>query len=162
MANVRTIQSIDFQSSISLKELTTIGIDPTLSNGAYTNSILGQLWKFDGTIGPLPTKAWHGQVALTAGAATLDLTALADAVLTTISMSGLKMFGIIAYPDAANTHTISVAVGGTNGYAGWGSIVDRGALGPLYYTSAVDGTHKTLDFVGTGTEKMNLVLLFGP
>lgn len=161
MSNVRTIQSIDFQSSISLKELTTLGIDPTLSNGVYSNSILGQAWKFDGSVGPLPTKAWHGVVTLTAGAATLDLTSLADAILTTISMSGLKMLGIIAYPDAANTHTISVAAGASNGYTGWGSIVDRGALGPLYYTSAVDGTHKNLDFAGTGTEKMNVVVLFG-
>jgi len=162
MTNVRTIQSIDFQSSIILKESTTLGIDPTISGGVYSNSVLGQLWKFDGSIGPLPTKAWHGVVTLTAGAATLNLTALTDALLTTVDMTGLKLYGIIAYPDAANTHTISVAAGASNGYAGWGSIVDRGAMGPLYYTVAVDGTHKNLDFAGNGTEKMEVVLLFGP
>jgi hypothetical protein len=161
MTNTRAINSVVWTNTLSVNETTTLGADPTLAAGLPSLSSAGQQWRFDGSNGPLATKTWHGQVALTAGAATIDLTALVDPILGTISMSGLKLLGIHATPDSGNAHTIGISAGASNGYSGWGAIVDNGALGPLPYTSAIDGTHKNLDIAGNGTEKLNLILLFG-
>lgn len=175
MANTKTLSSITTQNTVTVNESNTIGADPTLASLPGVVSA-GQQWRFDGTIGPAVTKVWHRQVTLVAGAATLDLTALTDDILTTQDMTGLKLKALHAVPASTNANAITIKPGAANGYTGWvgtdGIVLntttissvnypDNVFIGPLYGGIAVDGTHKNIDIAGTGTQKVNLILMFG-
>ena len=169
MATTRTINSIQFNNSIAINESNVVSGDPT-SAGAIANVALGGQFRYDGTTGngPAVTADFHAQVALIAGAKTLDLTALPDAILGTTTMSGLKLRHLQLQAPSTNAGALTIAVGAANGYSGIigaAAIVlaagDNVVLGPLNGTIAVDGTHKTLDLSGTATDKLNVVLGFG-
>lgn len=129
----------------------------------------GQL-QYNGVSGqaPLATKAFPVLVTLVAGAATLDLTALTNGDQTE-DMTGLSLMELqaIAHPDNANP--ITIAPGASNGYSGWvgtnglklTTANDQNKIGPLYGGILVDGTHKTIDIAGTGTQKVYIAMLFG-
>ena len=129
----------------------------------------GGQYKYDGTTGQAPeaTKQWSQLVTLTAGAATLDLTALTNPVR---DMSGLKLLELFAIAHEDNANVITIAPGASNGFTGWvGSAglrlltaLDQNKIGPLYGGITVDGTHKTIDIAGTGTQKVLISMLFGP
>jgi hypothetical protein len=169
MTTTRTINSIQFNNSIAVNESNVVSGDPT-SAGAIANVALGGQFRYDGTSGngPAITADFHGQVALIAGALTLDLTALADAILGTVTMAGLKLRHIQLAAPGTNAGALTIKPGASNGYTGWagsGGLIlspsDQAVLGPLNGTIAIDGTHKTLDLTGTGTDKLNLVMMFG-
>lgn len=167
MTITRTLVSTQFDSTIRLSEQTVNSLDPTLPNGQYGNVQSGGQLAFNGTSGPAATQAWHGLVTLIAGALTLDLTALADATLGTISMSGLKLKFMQIIATAGNANPITIAPGAVNGYTGWvgsaGLSLNASDQEMLVRNAgiAVDGTHKTLDLAGTGTQSAVIVLLFG-
>ena len=168
MSNTRTLNSKTVNNSLSIQETNTIGTDPTITGGLSATINAGQQWRFDGTTGPAATKAWHSQVALSAGVLMLDLTALADAILTTVDMTGLKLKMLHLVAPSTNANVITVAPGAVNGYTGWvgsaGLILNPGdnvLLGPMNAGIAVDGTHKNLDLAGTGSQVLNIVALFG-
>ena len=70
---------------------------------------------------PAVTKVWGEDGALSAGAKTIDLTALARGAISNHTFSGLKIhFGLVA-ADSTNTQDLTIAEGATNGYALFGS-----------------------------------------
>jgi hypothetical protein len=111
-------------------------------------------------------EAWSGHVTLSSGAATLDLTALTQVGLaTTVNATGMKLRAIQVLADAANANPISVGTGGTNGYDQVGvlSNIKAGDLETRISNSvtAIDGTHKTLDIAGTGSQGCTIHMVFG-
>lgn len=111
-------------------------------------------------------EAWSGHVTLSSGAATLDLTALTQVGLATaVNATGMKLRAIQVLADAANANPISVGTGGSNGYdqAGVLSKINAGDLVTkiLNSATAIDGTHKTLDIAGTGSQGCSIHMVFG-
>lgn len=170
MANTRTLNSQTFSNLLSLSETIAFGADPTIASLPASPAMGSGLWRYDGTVGPAVTKAWHRKITLSAGVATIDLTALADDILTTVDMSGLKLRHLQLTADSANTQPVTVAPGAVNAYTGWckaaGGLslgaADQQALGPLYSGIAVDGTHKNIDFASAmAAAVITVTALFG-
>lgn len=161
----RTLNQIFLTGTINLQETITNTADPSAKKTVMTN--IGGQFKFD-TAPILATKAYHQLVSLSTGALTLDLTALVDSDLTQ-DMSGLALLLMIAVADSANANPFTIKPGASNGYTGWvnsnGVLLttanDMNIIGPLYGGIDVDGTHKTIDLAGTGSQKVNLLMLFG-
>ncbi len=166
MTITRVINSVSSANQLSVQQTSTNTNNPDTPSVATTSQ--GGLCQYNGTSGPIASKAYAQLITLTAGAATLDLTALVDGGVT-IDMTGLHLLEIFAIADTANANPLTIAPGASNGYTGWvgssGLLLktanDANKLGPMYGGIAVDGTHKTIDFAGTGSQKVSIVLLFG-
>lgn len=121
---------------------------------------------------PPVTKATAYQVALTAGAATIDLTSLPnkDGVAGQVNFTGLKVQVYKFRNKSTNLNTITLTFGASNPYllhgAAWKYI-----LGPNEemtfkgFDNAnmpdVDSTHKNIDVAGTGTDTLEVELSAG-
>ena len=169
MATTRTINSIQFNNSIAINESNVVSGDPT-SAGAIANVALGGQFRYDGTTGsgPAVTADFHGKVSLIAGALTLDLTALPDAILGTTTMVGLKLRHIQLSAPSTNAGPLTIKPGAANAYNLWvgaGGLIlaagDSQVLGPLNGSPAVAAGVKNLDLSGTGTDSLSVVLGFG-
>jgi hypothetical protein len=104
---------------------------------------------------------------MTAGAGTIDMTALAlqDASIT---ITGLKPRGVLFTALAANAGTITIAKGASNGYDGLGAAfsiaLEPGMSMAVYFSTqgnAVSGTNKTLDLSGTLTDGLTYGIIAG-
>lgn len=115
------------------------------------------------------TKTVADSVALTAGAATLDLTDLEGTNGATVDATGLKLQAIMLHNPITNTGNMIVKPGASNPYDFFGDADGQITLKPgdrvLKYSpdkvEDVDGTHCEIDIAGTGTESLNVQLLFG-
>lgn len=139
---------------------TNLGLDlSVIAPGAFRAN-----WTPSST--PDGTDAWSGQVALSAGAATIDLTNLTQANLSTVvNATGKKIRAICVLADANNANVIAIGTGASNGYTGIGTISALNAGDIALHTgqgsTAIDGTHKTLDLAGTGSQILNILIVFG-
>jgi hypothetical protein len=166
MTITRTLNSITSNNQTDIQETTTNTADP--ASNQVTTTRQGGMVQYNGTSGPTVTKTYHQLITLTAGAFTLDLTAMVDGSVT-IDATGLTLRELFAIASDANLNPIVIKPGVSNGYTGWvgtnGLLLttakDANKLGPLYGGIAVDGTHKTIDFTGTGTQSVLLELMFG-
>lgn len=117
------------------------------------------------------TKAWAGTVALITGAKTLDLTALPRGNAPDVDLTGLTIKAVLIYNRSGNA-VLTIAKGATNGYFIFGATASTVALPDGFYNqfgvnnvagagalAAVDETHKTIDFTGTGTESFEIAIL---
>ncbi len=168
MANTVVINSILFDSILTLSETYTFGTDPTFST-FLAPSGMGQQWRFDDILGPTVTKAWHREITLTAGAATIDLTALAHDILTTVDATGLKLKGLFVLAKSSNSDVVTMAEGASNEYTGWagadGLVLEAGLPFSQLYDEACDtvgGSAKNIDFASADTDaKVTVIMLFG-
>lgn len=140
----------------------SVSLNLNLAN--ILNSAFSQSWNSN-TI-PDGTEAWSGTVSLTAGAATIDMTNLTQAgVSPAINANTMHVRAIVVLADSANANAIQIGTGASNGWTGIGVVSNILAtnirLLTCFGTIAVDGTHKTLDFAGTGTQKCYVLILFG-
>lgn len=106
--------------------------------------------------------------ALTSGTATIDLTAMLGTNGATVSGSGLKLQYMIARATSTNANPIKIKNGASNGYGGWGSDFavslkanQRFMIDGRDLENDVDGTHKTLDLSGTGSQSIDIIMVFG-
>lgn len=140
--------------------------DPTAQSGGIRMNLNLATLTFNDNSTPDGKDAWSGQVALVAGAKTLDLTALVQSQLpSAVDMTGKVLRYIVFQSPSTNSHVISIATGASNGFPAIGTIsaIQPGNIGArtTIGSAAVDATHKTLDLAGTGTEVLNLILVFG-
>ena len=169
MSVIRTINSIGYSNLITINSIISGFTDPTQSNIQDNISEGSGQWNFNGTTGPVVTAKYSGLITLSTGAFTLDLTNLTDFFLGSgITMSGLKLRFWQLFGSTTNANAITAQVGASNGYTGLnGKIVvgpgDYGSIGPIQAVNGVsiDGTHKTIDFSGTGAQTCQIVALFG-
>lgn len=104
---------------------------------------------------------------LTAGALTIDLTALTGTNGVTVNGTGLKVQVVRIKNLGANIMTFKV--GAANGHTGVfaatnGQPVQPGAVFMLYTNDTnddVDGTHKTWDVTGTGSQTAEITIVLG-
>lgn len=131
---------------------TNAATNPNINYGINSNAS-----SYSSTTTPAASKVWGGTVTLTAGAATLDLTALTRSPLATVTLSGLKILAVHIKATSTNTSAVTVVPGASNGYTAMGLGVSLlpGAEAAYHNPSAgvaVDGTHKTLDLASADTD----------
>jgi hypothetical protein len=130
------------------------------ANPPYIN----QTW--NAALSPNGTAGWCAQVVMTSGAATIDLTSLTQLGLSTpIDATGLKSLFFVFQAPTSNTNPVSVAPGGSNGYASVGEVgplspgdIDAKTTGSA---TAISSTSKTISVTGTGSNAINIFVAFG-
>lgn len=117
---------------------------------------------------PITQVAYFTQ-ALTAGAATIDLTALVGTNNVEIDGTGLKVRAIMFTAASGNANPITIGVGASNGYelagATWEETLKAGqSTGVKYLGSGapdIGASDCTLDLAGTGTQSVNVAIALG-
>ncbi len=116
---------------------------------------------------PAVTKSAYHDYAFTAGAVTIDLTALADAVNVAFSGTGLKVQTVIIKNPTGNG-AITLVPGAANPYNLFGAafkiIIPAGSWVGAYMpegTPDVAGGAKNIDVTGTGTETFYIGFTLG-
>jgi len=167
MANTVTFSG-HFQSKLTTTE-TFSGADT--ANNTVTLDGDDEDFTLTGTTTPAITKVSRFTITLSAGAATLDLTAIPGLTPNeTIDGTGLKVQAIKFTPSSGNANPITASKGGTNGYgltaAGttWSIPMDAGQSS-LRNTNnaapAIGGSAKTIDFAGTGSQTIKVTIWLG-
>lgn len=119
---------------------------------------------------PPVTKHSHGQKALSAGSATIDLTSLPDISGTAgaVTFNGLKVQRAIFENPITNANAITVTVGGSDGYllggAAWKYILQPGSrihIENVDTAPDVASNAKNIDITGTGSQELNFHLVAG-
>lgn len=107
--------------------------------------------------------------ALSAGTASIDLTALTGTNGATVNLNGLRVVAIKFKAKGNNTGALTIAKGATNGYTGLGasfSITLPIGGETVFYgvagAAAVSGTLKVFDLTGTGTDSVDVEIIGGP
>lgn len=113
MADV--IVKVEYDFKLKVTETLDVGVDG-VTNLDHTLQIAGSSGSLSPTSTVPATKAWKDQGALTAGAATIDLTALARDNLPTIDMTGLKVQLVHIVNASTNSAALTVVDGASNGY----------------------------------------------
>lgn len=118
--------------------------DPVVSHG-----ISGGPYSYGPSTTIVPTKVWSGTVTLTAGALTLDMTALTRSPLATVDLTGLEILAIHIKAASTNTQLVTIVPGASNGYTALGLglslLASNEAVIHMPTGVAIDSTHKTLD-----------------
>ncbi len=147
----------------------------TLDTGvdAATNpNIIHSAFNFSHTVNATTTitgtKVSADNQALTAGAYTLDLTACAKSGGSTQSLTGLKIRGYMFRAPSTNTVVITITKGASSGHTigtNWKETLLPGQQVVKWLDStafeSIDGTHKTLDVTGTGSETFDYLIIAG-
>jgi len=105
----------DYSFFVKAVETVALGIDG-VTNPDVEFSISGLQGRLTGSTTVPVTKSWKDQIQLSAGAATLDLTALANGNLPNVTFSGLKVQLVALFAAVLNTAAVVVDVGSSNGY----------------------------------------------
>lgn len=111
---------------------------------------------------PVVSEVWSGTYTLTAGAASIDLKALARTGRTALDITGKR---VLRYRvDNMGVAAVTLATGATNGYV-IDVVVGPGGIAQQANPSGfgtVDATHDIIDVSGTGTDSFRLALWVGP
>ena len=124
------------------------------------------------TTTPPVTNASYFTQALSAGAATIDLTALTEAGGGTLDATGLKVQVLLLNTRGkSNAGAITITKGFTNGYSLAGSTTGKVTLAGgdgeavcFFFNDSqqdVSATVKTLDLSGTGTDSIDIGIVVG-
>ena len=133
-----------------------------IHNGYNTSAVL------NASSTPPATKAVAIEQALTAGAATVDLTSLTGTNGASVDGTGLKVQCIKLRNKATNSNPMTIVKGAATGYDGFGAAFSVtlavGAEVTVYANdngSDISGTNKHLDLSGTLVEVAELVIVMG-
>lgn len=106
--------------------------------------------------------------ALTAGSATIDLKSISNTEGTTITTEAKKVRAFAAKATSDNANPLTLTVGASNGYtmlgAGWKVILSASDTFAVYLgdnAPAISDSVKTIDLSGTGSQSVDIVIIFG-
>ena len=157
-------------STITGMVMMSLGINEAITGDAISSASVAHA-AFD-TVGlQLPTatipttKVSFKTYSLVAGTKTIDLRALPGIENVSQDCDGLKVRAFI-FKNPAGNGTMTVAAGSSNGYDIDTFKVRGNADNPQTKVSretfgTVDGTHKTIDVTGTGTQSFSFGLVLG-
>lgn len=159
--------SVSAQVTMKCKVTETLTDGSLASNG---NSVIHDSYGLASTIksdSVVPaTKVSAGVIALSAGAKTLDLTALTGTNGSSVTALGLKLQVWLLKNLGANAMTFSE--GASNGYAALGAafsfILAQNQMAQFYLADSapdVASGDKTIDVAGTGSQTFQNVMVFG-
>lgn len=159
--------SASYQSNLTVKETLATGVDG-IANPVVTHS------QFNTNVSPMnaastiaASKVASDTAALTAGAATIDLTSLPQAGGGTQSFTGLKVKAIKLICPEANANAITFVIGASNGYhfgATFKYILEPGQEITVLCRNAavaVSGSVKNIDVTGTAAQSYSYIILAG-
>lgn len=115
------------------------------------------------------TKAYVTSKAMSAGAATIDLTSLTDISQSAADLTGLKVQALLCHNPASNA-AISITEGASNGHSisastsSWKMVLPPGGWFVFYGADGgqdVGSSDKTWDIAGTGTQALNIAVIAG-
>lgn len=165
--------SVTATIGLTMQVVETVGVDAAGAVDATKNSVtFSKLGVASTSLGAAttPTANIHavGQQALTAGAASIDLTALTGLNGVAVSLNAKTLRAVLFQNPAANANAITIAKGAANGYTGFGATYSEtlqpGQTKLVYLAAAgtaVSGTVKTLDITGTGAQVLNYEIVAG-
>lgn len=104
--------------------------NPGVADPSVEYSVSDAQEVLNGSSTPPVTLSAESRVTLTAGAATLDLTAIDQGNAPTVDLTGLKVQTITFKAADANTDRVDISVGATNGYEWGGIAASLMSLGP--------------------------------
>jgi hypothetical protein len=138
------------------------------ANSKITYDKLNSAVTLNGTSSPAVTKQASLRVTLSTGAATVDMTSMTPQNEAAVNATGLKPQLYKFQAPATNSGAITIAPGGSNGHALLGASFSI-TLNPGQEVSGyldasavtVDSTHKTIGLSGTGTDVLDMQLVFG-
>jgi hypothetical protein len=161
--------NINVQSILQVTE-TLEGNAPFASSKTVTHSSQNRSLNLAGDTVPPVTKFASKRLALTAGSATLDLTALNGWGTngTNVDATGLKLQLLRIRNPAGNTTAMTLELGASNGYEAFGTAwsLDIPVNG-LFHFEFMDGTPdvgptaKSIEITGTGSEILEIEMTFG-
>lgn len=166
--------SVDFDINVGVVIPASDGADQaTVLHALNKFSGLTKSKNFGGSTSPTWVSAWADTVALVAGTATIDLTALArDVPLEDVDFDGLNIVAFAFAGAASNSNPIEVAPDATNGYNIFGTADDKVSVYPQMIVQVADmtsanlpavaaGSADEITFTGTGTEAIHVLLIAG-
>lgn len=111
------------------------------------------------------TQVIQGQIAMVAGAVTLNLAA-APSTIGVVDLTGLKLRTLHVRAKADNANPITIAKGAANGYTGLGAAfsctLDPGKEAAFMpNATAVAAGVRTLDITGTGAQVLEFIATAG-
>ncbi len=159
--------SVTYASNLTVAEILETNADllndKTVSHQLNTSATA----QGSGSTPPCTTVA-SGDIALSIGAVTIDLTALSGVNAAVIDGSGLKVQFIKLRNKATNANVMTFAIGASNGYDGFGddfSITLAPGAEVLLRTqdggNNIASDNKTLDVTGTGSQVIEWVVVMG-
>ena len=121
---------------------------------------------------PTVTKDAFAEITLTAGAATIDLTAVTDVDGVVKNFNALKIRCVKFRAKSTSAGAFTIAKGASNGFTGLGASFSvtlpanaAGGAWVQFYDAgggtAVSGTVKTLDVTGTGSQVLQVFIAGG-
>lgn len=161
-----SVASVQILSWFNITENT--GSAPTNVTIQSTFNELNQTLNLNSGTTPAPTVLGLYKTSLS-GIVHVDFTAVTDSANGTIDCSsggGKKLIALAVNNPSASAHAVSIATGGTNGYALPSTYTTQvGGWTTLYFASTltvVDSTHKTVDISQTsyGTDVPEFAFLF--
>lgn len=160
--------TLKLNTSLTVEEIpSTTDLPGVAANQKITTSQFNKSATLTGSTTPAVSKHASFKKTLTSNAATIDLTSLAG-TLATISLSGLKPVALRVVADSQNGNPITVAKGASSGYTGLGSSFSATLAAGQGFTfdfdaagTAVSGSVKTLDLIGTGSSDFVKVTIVG-
>ena len=152
-------------NAVTLSLITTVTqvLDATATPGATTPRVTHNGFNTSTTLNatstPAVTKSATFTQALTAGAATVDLTTLTGTNGAVVTGAGLRVQVLKIRSKSANTAAVTVASGASDGYDGYGSAfsvdIPAGGTVVLYAPECgtdISATNKTLDLASSDTD----------
>lgn len=158
---------VNYQSSLTVRETLETNV-PAASDAEIVHSGFDTNAALNSASTPTATKHAAFSKALSAGAATIDLTALTGTGGVTVDGTGLKVVACKFQNPSTNANNIQVCFGASNAYllgtnAAWKVTLCPGDeyLGKFHANPSIDSTHKNIDLAGTGTQALNCEIVLG-
>ncbi len=150
---------VTYNPTLKVVETLTLSIDKA-DDPTQTIEITGNGATLNATSTVPATKVWSDQRSLTAGTDSIDLTNLTNGNLPAVDMTGLKVQVVKIVSASANTDTITVVDGATNGYNLFGDASGQVTLmvgGHVLWfgnenLADVSSSVKTIDFSSSDTD----------
>ncbi len=164
--------SVTVSAAIATKLVVTetLGTNvPAASNPQVVHDALSQGVTLNSGSTPSALQYAADLVTLSSGAASIDLTSVSGTNGAAVNGNGQKVIGFQWVRNGAGeSHNISMAAAGSNGYAvgGTGSVIimPPNSSGVIYFGGSapvIGGTAKAISLTGTGAETVILAFLFG-
>ena len=161
--------NVAYQAKVAVTETLESNVPATPTG---SRSVVHSAWDSTKTLkndsSPPATKVAAFEQALTAGEATIDLTALAGTNGATVVGSGLRVQVLRVKAPATNGNPITIAKGASNGYDGLGASFSHtlvpGGEALFFLNDAggdIGGSNKTLDLDGTGSQVLQVEVVLG-
>lgn len=162
-----SVTSLAYVSNMTVVETLTTNV-PAASTPSVTHNGFNTTQNLNsGTTPPVTQVAAFIQL-LSAGAATIDLTALTGTNGSSVSGSGLKIQAIKVIALGTNANPVTLKFGASNPYnlmgSAWQVALSAGEEFLFFGNNAaptIGGSAKTIDLSGTGTQGVDVIIVMG-